>query len=152
MSFASASLGTSNYGNIGQIFTGTSAGVTNVADNVQTNFASITVPPGTYILGYNYSIFDVNINRIYGITMQVNGVNYLSYYVDRVVTTDRYLIEPGSSLSGGNTIFVENDTDDDTTYTVSIILRWDLNANGPSVCTPNGGVNQSNYIYCLKVA
>lgn len=151
MSFASASLGSSNIGNIGQIFTGTSAGVINVETDVKTAFASITVPPGTYILGFNYSIFDVNDNRIYGITMDVNGLNILSYYVDRSITTDRYLIEPGSSLSGGYTDFYENNTT--TTYTVSIRLLWDnITTGGPSVCTPNGGANQNNYIYCLKVA
>ena len=150
MSFASASLEQANIGNIGQIFTGTSAGVTNVLTDTQTPFATITVPPGTYILGYNYSIFDPNNNQITGITMNVDNQNVLSYYVNTVHNNEPTLVPQEGGLSGSNTLFIEPTVE--TTYTVSIRLIWRSGVNGPSVCSPSGGTNQNNYIYCLKLA
>ena len=150
MSFASASLEQANIGNIGQIITGISNGVTAVANNTRTAFAQITVPPGTYILSYNYSIYDLHTNSITGIIIDVQGVNFTAYYVDPAHLNTQLLIPAGGATSGSNTIFIK--TPITATYTVYITLLWTTGLTGPSVCAPFGGTDQNNYIYCLKVA
>ena len=113
----------------------------------------IELEPGSYIITFNYLIYNSGSANITGIIFTFNDVNYVGIDSDAPGSEDGSVIKYWVSLANSCTFFVN--IEETLTYQLTATIQFTGGTAGPAIgIGPNdlaGAIKQNNYFNVIKV-